>query len=124
MDIEMAKFLFQVLTFLMTGGIGIYVYLSNKDKVTNDRIDALEGDLTTKISDNEKDNKIQFTNHGERISTLESASKLAPDHADIAKVYESLNTLAATVNQLVGENRGQSDTLKLILNQITAKGMK
>lgn len=113
MDIEMAKFLFQVLTFLMTGAIGIYVYLSNKDKVTNDRIGKLEDDLDEKLD-----------GHAERIASLESASKLAPDHADIAKVYESLNTLAATVNQLVGENRGQSDTLKLILNQITAKGMK
>ncbi|MBA4381818.1 MAG: hypothetical protein C0406_04560 [Sideroxydans sp.] len=109
MDLELAKFLFQVLTFLMTGGIGIYVYLSNKDKVTNDRIGKLEEDIDTK-----------FETYGERIAKLETN----PSHADIAKVYESINALSATVNQLVGENRGQSDTLKLILNQITAKGMK
>lgn len=113
MNLELAKFLFQVLTFLMTGGIGIYVYLSNKDKVTNDRIGKLEDEIDS-----------NFTNQGERIAKLETASGTAPNHADIAKVYDSLNTLAATVNQLVGENRGQSDTLKLILNQITAKGMK
>ena len=113
MDLELAKFLFQVLTFLMTGGIGIYVYLSNKDKVTNDRIGKLEDDIDEK-----------FDTYGERIAKLEAVSETAPDHADISKVYDSINQLAATVNQLVGENRGQSDTLKLILNQITAKGMK
>lgn len=113
MDMEWMKFGFQVLQFVMTGGIGIYVYLTNKDKVTNDRIGKLEDDIDSK-----------FGTQGERISKMEATSEAAPDHHDIAKVYESLNSLAATVNQLVGENRGQSDTLKLILNQITAKGMK
>lgn len=113
MDMEWMKFGFQILQFVLTGGIGIYVYLSNRDKVTNDRIGKLEEDIDGK-----------FSTQGERISKMEAVSVAAPNHNDIAKVYESLNTLAATVNQLVGENRGQSDTLKLILNQITAKGMK
>lgn len=113
MGIEEIKFGFQVLQVILTGAVGIYVYLSNKDKVTNDKIDKLEGDLDEKLN-----------TQGERIAKLEATSEKAPSHNDIAKVYESLNTLAATVNQLVGENRGQSDTLKLILNQITAKGMK
>jgi hypothetical protein len=62
--------------------------------------------------------------HGERLSRLEEAIKSAPTNEDLAKVYESVNKLAATVNQLVGENRGQTDTLRLILKQITEKGMK
>jgi len=113
MDMEWMRFGFQVLQFVMTGGIGIYVYLTNRDKVTNDRIGKLEDDIDGK-----------FGTQGERISKIEATNKAAPNHHDIAKVYESINALAATVNQLVGENRGQSDTLKLILNQITAKGMK
>lgn len=113
MDLELAKFLFNVLTFLVAGGTGFYVYLSSKDKVTNDRINTLEEDL-------KKENKTL----SERVAKVEAVSESAPNHADISKVYDSINQLAATVNQLVGENRGQSDTLKLILNQITAKGMK
>ena len=112
-NVEVWKFGFQVLEFLITCGIGIYVYLTNQDKVTNERIGKLEEDFDAK-----------FITYGERIATLEASAGTAPNHADIAKVYESLNALAGTVNQLVGENRGQSDTLKLILNQITAKGMK
>lgn len=113
MDIETMKFAFQILQFVLTGGIGIYVYLSSRDKVTNERIGTLEKDLNEKLE-----------GQGERIAKLEAVTMNAPDHKDISKVYESVNQLAATVNQLVGENRGQSDTLKLILNQITAKGMK
>lgn len=62
--------------------------------------------------------------HGERLSRLEATIKSMPSNEDLGKVYDTLNKLAGTVNQLVGENRGQSDTLRLILNQITQKGMK
>lgn len=113
MDIESMKFGFQILQFVLTGGIGIYVYLSSRHNVTNERIGKLEDDLDEKLD-----------GQGERIAKLEALSEAAPNHGDISKVYESLNALAGTVNQLVGENRGQSDTLKLILNQITAKGMR
>lgn len=113
MDLEAIKFSFSVLQFLLTGGVMVYVYIANKDKVTNDRIERFEDDMDEKLG-----------NQGERIAKLEANGDSAPNHGDIAKVYESINGLATTVNQLVGENRGQSDTLKLILNQITAKGMK
>lgn len=62
--------------------------------------------------------------HGERISHLETAIKAVPTTEDLARMYESINKLAGTVNQLVGENRGQTDTLRLILNRIMEKGMK
>lgn len=58
-----------------------------------------------------------------RIARLENVAETAPSHNDLAKVYESVNNLAATVNQLVGESRGQSDSLRLILNRIAEKGM-
>lgn len=61
--------------------------------------------------------------HGERLSRLEAEVGGMPSNADLGKVYESVNKLAATVNKLVGENQGQSDTLRLILNRIMEKGM-
>lgn len=61
--------------------------------------------------------------HGERLSRLEAEVGSMPSNDDLGKVYESVNKLASQVNQLVGENRGQSDTLRLILNRITEKGM-
>ncbi len=88
------------------------IHRENKDKATNARLAMLEADVSG-----------QITAQAQRIAHLETKAEAAPDHADIGKVYESINALAAVVNQLVGENKGQSDTLRLILNQIMQKGM-
>lgn len=97
-----------VANFLLTWGVALYMYLANKNKATNERIVKLEDEFGEKVDA-----------HAQRITTLETVAKVAPSHTDLSNVYETLNGLAATVNQLVGENRGQSDTLKLILNKIT-----
>lgn len=87
------------------------------EKITREQLIALEREFLLWRSDLPH-------RHGERLSHLEAAVSAMPSNEDLGKVYESINTLASTVNQLVGENRGQSDTLRLILNQITQKGMK
>ena len=109
MDIETFKVWLQGLNMLGTFALAVWLYLEKRSDKTNERI----AELTAQIEEQEK-----------KLAALESAIKTVPDHGDIAKVYESINALAATVHQLVGENRGQSDTLRLILNQITQKGMK
>lgn len=109
MDLELAKFLFQVLTFLMTGGIGIYVYLSNKDKVTNDRIGKLEEDLDEKLD-----------GHGERIASLESS---AIRHKDLAELHEKINSVSGDVKTLAGEFTGVRNLL-MMLNEYMVKGGK
>jgi hypothetical protein len=108
-DIELAKFLFQVLTFLMTGGIGIYVYLSNKDKVTNDRIGKLEDDLDLKLD-----------GHGERIATLESS---AIKHRDLAELHEKINSVSGDMKTLSGEFSAVRNLL-MMLNEYMVKGGK
>lgn len=113
MDLEAFKFIFQVVQFFLTGGIGIYVYLSNKDKVTNDRITHLEDDLDTKL-----DTQI------DRIARLESASTHALNHGDLGSVYERVSAVDQRLARLEGEFKSQGDTLRLILNQITQKGMQ
>lgn len=48
----------------------------------------------------------------------------SPSHNDLGQMYKAISELSSTVNQLVGENRGQTDTLRLILNKIADKGMQ
>ena len=86
MDLEIFKFGFQVLQFLLTGGIGVYVYLTNKDKVTNDRISRLEDDIDTKLD-------VQ----GERIAKLEANAEKAPTHNDLASIHEKINGVSDDV---------------------------
>lgn len=109
MDVEHLRVWLQIINMLGTFSIGAWMYLEKRNDKTNDRITELAG----KVDNLDKD-----------VSALKTSSETAPNHADLSKVYESINALAATVNQLVGENRGQSDTLRLILNQIAQKGMQ
>ncbi len=100
-----------LLTISMIGHFSytLWAYVDRRSDKTNERM----AELSAKVEKLDKD-----------VSVLSAASSAAPSHADLSDVYESINKLAATVNQLVGENRGQSDTLRLILNQITQKGMQ
>jgi uncharacterized protein YoxC len=108
MDMDIRVWL-QIINMVGTFALGVWLYLEKRSDKTNERIT----DLATRVDAMDKD-----------LSSLKTTAENALNHGDLAKVYESVNKLSATVNQLVGENRGQSDTLRLILNQITAKGMK
>lgn len=99
----------QIINMVGTFALGVWLYLEKRNDKTNDRIT----DLAVKVDALDKD-----------VSSLKTTAMSAPNHTDLAKVYESINGLAATVNQLVGENRGQSETLRLILNRIAERGMK
>lgn len=99
----------QLINMVGTFALGVWLYLEKRSDKTNDRIT----DLAVKVDALDKD-----------VSSLKTTAQNAPDHKDLAKVYESINGLSSTLNQLVGETRVQSDNLKLVLNQITQKGMK
>lgn len=90
-------------------GNSAWMYIERRNDKTNERI----SELTVQVEELERE-----------VAALKSVSGSAPTHADLAKVYDSINAQAETLNQLVGENRGQSDTLRLILNQIMQKGMQ
>lgn len=109
MDLYKLLFWIQMANMLGNFGIGAWLYLEKRNDKTNERIT----DLATKVNQMDMD-----------VAGLKQFSEVAPSHGDLSKVYESINQLAATVHQLVGENRGQSDTLRLILNQIAQKGMQ
>ena len=111
MDLELAKFLFQVLTFLMTGGIGIYVYLSNKDKVTNDRIGKLEEDLDVKLD-----------GHIERIVALETKAASSLTHNDLADIHEKINKIGTDISTLSGKFNGVSNLLDTLHNYLLNGG--
>ncbi|MFZ2269061.1 MAG: hypothetical protein WAV95_15910 [Azonexus sp.] len=110
-----------LLTISMLGHFSytLWAYLDKRNDKTNQRIAALTAEVAALDSD---------------MTALKASAENAPNHGDLGKVYEAIkaqgemtnatiSSLAATVNQLVGENRGQTDTLRLILNRITEKGL-
>ena len=110
-NIELAKLIFSVAQFLLTGGVGIYVYISNKNKVTNDRITTLEGDIDTKLD-----------NHGERVATLEVEIRKAPSHKDLSSIHEKINRVSEGVNALNGEFGGVRRLLDTIHQHLLSGG--
>lgn len=107
MDVDLKTWLL-IINLVGEFSIGCWLYLERRNDKTNERVT----ELASKVEQLDKD-----------VSGLTATTAGSPNHADLAKVYESINSLAATVHTLVGENRGQSDTLRLILNQITQKGL-
>ena len=99
-----------LLTISMLGHFSytLWAWIERRNDKTNEKIAALTAEVAALDSD---------------MTVLKASAEKAPNHADLGKVYESINGLAATVNQLVGENRGQTDTLRLILNRMTEKGL-
>lgn len=101
-----------VANFVLTWGVALYMYLANKNKATNERIGKLEDDLVDKIE-----------GHTGRITHLETVAEMAPSHHDLAQVYEGQKKSDEKLNQLIGEVRGVTDILRLMMAQITQKGM-
>lgn len=101
MDSEFLRFLLQAVNMIGTFAIGIWLYLEKRNDKTNDRVDV----LSHKVDTLDKD-----------VAGLSVAAKAAPNHADLAKVYDAVNSLAKTVHNIDGENRMQSGTLRMIQN--------
>lgn len=107
MDTESIKFAINIAQFVMLIALAAYTYLGDQTKATSSRVAALETDLTDK-----------YEEHSERISRLEVSVDGQLTHKDLADLYESINKLAATVNQLVGETKLQSDCLRMMINNM------
>lgn len=135
MDIETAKFAFQILQFLLTGGIGIYVWLSNKDKVTNDRVGKIAESVDGKIDAHaeriarleqgaESCETAQRTCpvHAERLAQLEAAADRSPTHEDLGRLHEKINDVSGALQTLVGEFKGVHRTLDLIHEHLLKGG--
>ena len=108
MDTDSLRFWLSAVNMLVTFAIGVWLYLEKRNDKTNERVD----DLGDKFDELDKE-----------VAGLAAVAKTAPNHADLSKVYESINRLSETVHELAGESRAQTDTLRLIQNQIMKKGL-
>lgn len=119
MDMEALKLAVQIGQFVLTAGVGFYVYMSNKDKVTNERITKLEDDLDARMD-----------NHAQRITAVEEAAKHAPTHEDLGRIYEQITAtrgdIARTASAVAGLEKGFSAVEKNmgLITEFLLKGGK
>ena len=107
MDTETLNFYFDVAQFFATGAIGVYVYISNKNRVTNDRITVLESDLDARLE-----------GQSVRVAKLEEAAEHAPTHGDLGELHKRVTEVGGEVKLLRGEFHGAKHVLDVIHNHL------
>ncbi|MBO9538739.1 hypothetical protein [Herbaspirillum sp.] len=106
-DVMQWSLLLGVANFLLTWGVALYMYLSNKNKATNARIDALEAKVTASIID-----------HGNRLTKLEGG----PTHQDLGMIHEKINEVSTEVAMLNGTVTGMNRLLTSIDEHLRRRG--
>lgn len=99
--------------FALTWGVALYMYLANKNRVTNERITTLQEDIDGKLDD-----------HAERLSALEARVDGVPNHGNLGSLHEKINGVRADVSNLGGRMDGIEATLRQLTNLIMGKGLK
>ncbi len=98
------RVLLWLLTFVIQIVQAVWLYREKQIDKTDERLSS----MSKQIADLEK-----------KTGEIEAAAESAPTHADLEKVYRSINDVAGTVNQIVGENRAQT----AMLNQLLGKAI-
>jgi hypothetical protein len=93
-----------IANFLLTWGLGFYLWLVRKSIATDQRVNTVEGHLIDK-----------YEEHSTRLTHIESAIEQAPTHKDLAGLYNRIEGLSEKINLLVGEGRGQTDLLRALV---------
>ncbi|MEX3628760.1 MAG: hypothetical protein VB138_03975 [Burkholderia sp.] len=113
MDLAKFNIIFQIVDAIVTAAVGVYVYLSNKDKVTNDRIGELEKNVDSRVDE-----------HGERLARLEEAAHHVPTHDDLGRIHQRIDEAVKGVNALTGKADAMNNTLMLIQQHLLNGGSK
>jgi len=95
-----------------------WMYIANRNKVTNARIGQLETEFGEKMD-----------THGNRLSRLEQDVQHSPTHDDLGKLYERMNGLEhrlgdridsvnGAIKRIEGENASQTRILNLVYESL------
>ena len=88
-----------VMLAMVTGGLGLYLWLSKKSAINANHITRLEQDITT-----------QLRSQSDRLTRLEEAL----DRTDLSKINGRITANTQEVARLRGEFAGVKSTLDLI----------
>lgn len=112
MNAENFKIALQIINMIATFGVGIYVWISTQDKVTNKRISDLEEKVDGRID-----------SYAERIARVEQAQLHAPTHEDLKRIHARIDQIDQRLSRIEGEFKSMGDLLRMILNKIADRGM-
>ena len=106
--------LWSIASFCASAAVGIYVYMTSRDRVRISRIEGIEADLRERLS-------CAASEHGPMrtaIAILEEAQRHAPTRSELRTVetqaHQRMDTIAEALNELRGSAKRVEMTLDLI----------
>lgn len=103
MNYNALDFWWKVAITLINVGVWLYLYLVNRNRVTNERIDKLEEGVNKRLN-----------NHTDRLARLEQDARHAPTHDDLKRLHTRIDEVNNSLKRLEGEFSGANHTLSLI----------
>lgn len=107
------KIWIDLLQWLTTAAVGLYVYAVNRHRVTNERISALESHVDERLDD-----------HSDRLARLEQDARHAPSHDDLKRLHKRLDDMNGELKEMRGEFYAVNRTLSMIHQHLLDGGNK
>jgi len=98
--------LVNALQFLITGGIGFYVYIANKNRVTNERVTAIKDGIDARLISIETDIDNKLENHASRLAGVETTVRHLPTTRDIAELRNMVADVSSKLSGVTAEVKG------------------
>lgn len=110
MNWEAMRLAFEVLYAVVVGACAFYVFVTERKRVTEEKLAAEIGAIDDKI-----------VGHATRITRLEEHLKHSITHDDIGKVYDELHVVNGSVQELNGEMKMMRAQVELITKHMLDK---
>jgi hypothetical protein len=91
LDYEAWRFWMAAVSLLFNGVVGVYVWLSNRDRVTQGRIGQLETDVDTRLD-----------SHETRLTAIETSLSHLPKSDDLQRIERRIGGVKGAVERLNG----------------------
>ena len=99
--------LWSIIAFFLSGAVGVYVYLSNRNRVHIEHIERIERDINSRVDQSEAEHEpLRLA-----VARLEEGFRHAPSASDLAAIYVRLNPIAEDVAALGAQLKGVGDTV-------------
>ena len=110
MDLMSVKIWVDIAQFVLTGAIGVWLYLDRRYDRTQEQIDQLASHIDSRLDD-----------HAQRLSGLESAERGGVRHTDLEKLWEAFRQSQSMLHEIKGRqeaaNRLLEDLIKYQMNK-------
>lgn len=135
MDYPLLDFSLKAANLVVSVGVGLYVWLSNRNRVTHARITELQEKTSKSLAELKHEFNRDITRledevdarldgNGEQLARLEEALKQAPNREELRQIHVRINEVSTQVTQLKGEFAGANNTLNLIHEYLLKGGNK